>query len=507
MSASPAAAQAAADNQKFWTGIAKLPDEAQRSFWEAGAVLSGYIGENASPRTLTYDTSSPPPGMPWYERMFFYIGQSHINQAVTAQAQSKAIADGAGWLWGALQGDFNKSPTTGQLVTGGIISMIPIVDQVCDVRDVIANCIDLADAEARKDNAKWLALGLTCIGFVPEFGSAVKTVAKAGFKEGARLLDVLKHMEWVERNFKKLKVACPWGYAPIEWLRKYDWIGQFKKAGAAARKAFENALAKAQAAAKYAIGAIKTKLLQLVDLFKAIAAKIADTMAELGRKLKAKIDEMLGGAKKEAGNYGATPGTAPNKHAQGEKPPPKGPNKTARMDAHKPKCFKPGDDLKKNWKGDPQKLEKEFYEQLKGQEAGLNKMTVGEYLENRARFEQIGRGTGAAQEAARERLTDQINKSVLGSLERDGIVGKQAKELAAAKTKEIMGSLAALHDPDMVAGGRDQIAKIGDRSVNSSLGSQWGKEGRIAEMDKAAQGALRQHGPDAKMNVTLDRCK
>lgn len=44
MSASPAAAQAAADNQTFWTGIAKLPEEAQRSFWDAGVTLSGYIG-------------------------------------------------------------------------------------------------------------------------------------------------------------------------------------------------------------------------------------------------------------------------------------------------------------------------------------------------------------------------------------------------------------------------------------------------------------------------------
>ena len=506
MSASAAAAQAAADNQQFWTGIAKLPEEAQRSFWDAGATLSGYIGENAAPRTLTYDTSSPPPGMPWYERMFFYIGQSAVNQGVTAQAQSKALTDGAGWLWGALQGDFNKSPTTGQLVTGGIISLIPIVDQVCDVRDIIANCLTLSDAQARNDNANWLALGLTCIGFVPEFGSAVKTVGKVAFKEGARLLDVLKHMEWVERNFKKLKVACPWGYAPIEWLRKYDWIGQFNKAGAAARKAFENAMTKAQAAARYAIGAIKTKLAQLVDLFKAIAARIATELAELGRKLKAKIDEMLGTVKKEAGNYGATPGTGPNKHAQGERPPPKGPSKP-RMDAHKPKCFKPGEDLKKNWKGDPQKLEKEFYEQLKGQEAGLNKMTVGEYLENRARFDQLGRGTGAAQEAARKKLSLQIQDSIEAGLLKSNVAPANAESMAAERAKEIMSSLAALHDPDMVAGGRDQIGKIGDRSVNSSLGSQWGKDGRISEMDKAAQDALRQHGPDAKMNVTLDRCK
>jgi hypothetical protein len=35
----------------------------------------------------------------------------------------QAMVDGAVGLAGALQGDFNKSPTTGQMITGGIISM------------------------------------------------------------------------------------------------------------------------------------------------------------------------------------------------------------------------------------------------------------------------------------------------------------------------------------------------------------------------------------------------
>lgn len=59
----------------------------------------------------------------------------------------------------------------------------------------------------------------------------------------------------------------------------------------------------------------------------------------------------------------------------------------------------------------------------------------------------------------------------------------------------------------MIAGGADQIRRLGDRKVNSSLGSQWAKEDRVAEMDRAAEDALKKHGPDAKMNVTLDRCE
>jgi hypothetical protein len=497
-----------ADNQQFWRGIARLPERAQHSFWDAGATLSQYIGENPSPRVLTFDTSKPPADAQWWERVLFYVGQGQYNQSVASLQTGQAMTEGGKWLWGALQGDFNKSPTTGQVITGGIISLIPIVDQVCDVRDVIANCLDLGDAEARKDSEKWMALGLTCVGFVPEFGSAVKTVAKVGVKEGTHLLGLLKHMEWIEKNFQKLKVACPWGYAPIEWLRKYDWLGMLKQAGLKAQKAFQNALQKARAALKYAMGAIRTKLQQLVDLFEAIVSKIVGVMTELGQKLKAKIAEMTGTAKKQAGNYDATPGVAPNKHAQGDAPPPKGPGKPPRMDPHKPKCFKPGDDLRKGWKGDPKKLEKEFYEQLKAQEKGINDLTVGEYLQNRARYSEVKRaGTGAAQQAARDNLSKEIYDSVLESLERRDIVGAEAKRMAEAKTKETMATLAALHDPDMIAGGRDQVRAMGDRKVNSSLGSQWPKEGRLESMDAAAEKALREQGPGAKMNVTLERCK
>ncbi|MDF3845979.1 hypothetical protein P3W55_30090, partial [Pseudomonas citronellolis] len=46
----------------------------------------------------------------------------------------------AEWLWIVLQGDFAEEQSTAQVVTGTVISMIPIVDQLCDVRDLVANC-------------------------------------------------------------------------------------------------------------------------------------------------------------------------------------------------------------------------------------------------------------------------------------------------------------------------------------------------------------------------------
>jgi hypothetical protein len=318
MSTSPASAQAALDNQQFWQGIAKLPESAQRSFWDAGAALSKYIGENSSPRTLTYDMSKPPADAAWWERVLFYVGQSQYNQSVSNMYAGQAMAAGSKWLWGALQGDFNKSPTTGQVITGGVISLIPFVDQACDVRDIIANCLNLSDPKERENTEAWIALGLTCIGFVPLAGSAVKTVGKVALRNADRLIDLLKQMEWLEKHRDSLKVMIPWGHAPIEWLKKYDWQGACKQAATKAKAAFLNAKLKAETAAKYAFGAIELKLKQLATLFDTIAKKIGETMDEIARRIKQKINDLLGNAKREAGNFDATPGT-PNRHGQGDR--------------------------------------------------------------------------------------------------------------------------------------------------------------------------------------------
>ena len=71
------------DAVTVWQGIAKLPEPAQRSFWDAGVHLSRHIGEPTAPRRLEYDFSKPPPGMPWWEKLLFYAGQGQYNQAVS----------------------------------------------------------------------------------------------------------------------------------------------------------------------------------------------------------------------------------------------------------------------------------------------------------------------------------------------------------------------------------------------------------------------------------------
>lgn len=80
------------------------------------------------------------------------------------------------WIWGALQGDFNEDRSVGQIGFDMVISLIPIVDTVMDVRDLCGNI-----RQYRKDPTSKVTLffiATTVVGFVPEIGTVVKSVLR-----------------------------------------------------------------------------------------------------------------------------------------------------------------------------------------------------------------------------------------------------------------------------------------------------------------------------------------
>lgn len=83
------------------------------------------------------------------------------------------------WFWEAVEGDFNDDRSTAQILVDAGISMIPLVDQVCDLRDLIANCRKLT--KDHTDIWNWVGLVLTLIGLFPSLGSLVKGVLKIVF--------------------------------------------------------------------------------------------------------------------------------------------------------------------------------------------------------------------------------------------------------------------------------------------------------------------------------------
>jgi hypothetical protein len=147
----------------------------------------------------------------------------------------------------------------------------------------------------------------------------------------------------------------------------------------------------------------------------------------------------------------------------------------------------------------------EMERQLAGQQAGLNDMTVQEYLDGRDKFKSFGRGSGKPAVDARAAYEDKLADDLAKRYRDSGMSPAQAERQAIADAADRMKTLAALHSPDMVAGGTNIIADMGDRQVNSSIGSQW--KGRVSDIDSTASAIPANERATTKMNVKLERCK
>ena len=160
-------------------------------------------------------------------------------------------------------------------------------------------------------------------------------------------------------------------------------------------------------------------------------------------------------------------------------------------------------------KNPKKKKAEEFPKQLQNQENGLNALTVAEILLNRHEYfkrknEAIDRGvkqpSGRSSEGARAQK--EANRKKKEEIKNEKYVQlilkfqeennrdpnedeeKKLKKVAKNYAKNQMKGKAALHDPDQIAGGYGtNIDGIGDRGVNSSIGSQWEKKNRADGME------------------------
>ncbi len=114
------------------------------------------------------------------------------------------------WFWEAVEGDFNENRSTSQILVDAGISMIPLVDQVCDLRDLIANCRKLS--RDHTDVWNWVALVLTLIGLFPALGSLVKGILKIFFgfvrrTGGEKIIEAVDAaMNWVISFLRRRRV-------------------------------------------------------------------------------------------------------------------------------------------------------------------------------------------------------------------------------------------------------------------------------------------------------------
>ncbi len=196
---------------------------------------------------------------------------------------------GAGaWVWGVLQGDFNEDASLGQIITGTVISMIPVVDQVADVRDLVANLKALIWDKRYDDYAVWLAIVLTLIGAIPELGSLIKGVLKSILKKGASLAETLKIF-----NFFAKGNGVKW----LKKLRDVDLAKHGKDVAAKLKSLLDAIAAKLEQLKSYApelLRSVREGIDRSLHAVREVKARVDAMVGKVIDNLKKRLDEVLG---------------------------------------------------------------------------------------------------------------------------------------------------------------------------------------------------------------------
>ncbi|SFH34969.1 Novel toxin 15 [Pseudomonas syringae] len=224
-------------------------------------------------------------------------------------------------------------------------------------------------------------------------------------------------------------------------------------------------------------------------------AKLGQWMLQHEDALTRHPDLQHAGPRKSALDKQEPPPPPPPPNRRADEPEPK---RASGMPEHKVPCFNVSD---KHLDRIP-----EFDRQLAGQEKGLNDLTVEEYLKGREAFkngEALRDPIVAAD--ARKLLSRKMELSIVRELRLGGMSPEIADATAKKEVAEKMKTLSALHNPDMIAGGKDIINDLGDRRINSSIGPQW--PSRIRGLDNAANLIPEASRSTTKINAKLKRCK
>jgi hypothetical protein len=166
----------------------------------------------------------------------------------------------------------------------------------------------------------------------------------------------------------------------------------------------------------------------------------------------------------------------------------------------------------------------EFESQIKQQEAGINKMKVLKWSANRAKFIANGRGKDDL-----KKLRDRIRKDIADHYIQENkeefrdMDKSQVRKKAQKYAKSILTRYhAILHNPDQVAGGNAMLSGlyndgditdatslvanklVGHGGTNSSIGSQWAKQGRIQGLDSHVNVEMSNFTEDQKKNKIMN---
>ena len=212
----------------------------------------------------------------------------------TAQARL-ALAETGDWLWGVIAGNFDNRPqSTSQVIVSGVISMVPGIDQVMDVRDVLGTLFKMSPESGRTtDNA--IEMAFTMVGLVPTVGSAGRMGLRLIF-DGRSVSKAVAHLN-----------GAAYGNA-LAWLKNVRMDSLRGPAFAACEKGLK-LLDNIAADLKKANTGIKGYLIPdaIVAKAEALARTARKTWGEIRgqvdkafKTIQSKLDEVLGRAKRES---------------------------------------------------------------------------------------------------------------------------------------------------------------------------------------------------------------
>ncbi|STZ00699.1 Uncharacterised protein [Moraxella lacunata] len=546
-------------NKNFWQNLNDRSDYIKYEFNQSSEYLEKYLGSNVGVQ-LIHDSDLG-------KRLFDIVsisknqaGLSNLTnemQALHEEAMSDLveilnglygvwgkITEWVSFAWGAIIGDFNRTPTLSQTIISSLISIIPVADQVSDVRDFIANVLILTNENERENLENWFNLALTAIGIIPFIGSVLKSLVKIIRHKEVKDINTLKQiMESCESYLRRIGAGdkIPWGDNPIAWLQTKPWQGYADKAKESIQKYLHRFSYELKDGYKNIPTSLQSKMTQLATQIDDIALQINKYIDEILEQTQSRIDELfaqqglaMGGIKHEI-HIGGNP-NAPTK-ATHQQPSQKITITSMRLT--KVGCFKRVNSrdarrqAKMNIANDhppgsskltvDEYLNQETDRQLKLQEDGINSLTVAEYEQSRNDFKANGRGNGLDQRQTREEYEQYLLELYNERYKKSGMSKTEAKQKSQETTNNIMGTLAALHNPDQVAGGgRSKVPmEMGLKSVNSSIGTLWIKKPKDGTIDKPNRKLTRIDAIDkavadlpadidktqTRMNVKLQRCK
>lgn len=133
------------------------------------------------------------------------------------------------WIWGALQGDFNAERTAGQIGFDMVVSLIPVVDTICDLRDMCANVHQYRKDPSNKTTLFFIAT--TAIGFFPEVGTVAKSALRLVW---VYLKPLVKHADDITNVSKLVKAtnrACDAALPRITEYLQHNRVVQWATKG------------------------------------------------------------------------------------------------------------------------------------------------------------------------------------------------------------------------------------------------------------------------------------